>query len=62
MKGGLLLKMSKNVLVKENDQFKKILIRAYRKGELSSNITPKDLINDLVVQLQHILNINNKSN
>jgi hypothetical protein len=53
--------MSKKVLIEENDQFKKILIHAYRKGELSSNITPKDLINDLVVQLQHFLNTHNKS-
>jgi hypothetical protein len=53
--------MSKKVLVEENDQFKKILIHAYLKGELSSNITPKDLINDLVVQLQPFLNTN-KSN
>jgi hypothetical protein len=54
--------MSKNVLEQQTDQFKNILIHAYRKGEFSSNITPKDLINDLVVQLQHFLNTNNKSN
>jgi hypothetical protein len=54
--------MSKKVLVEEIDQFKKILIHAYQKGELSSNVTPKDLINDLVFQLQRLLNTNNKSN
>jgi hypothetical protein len=54
--------MSKRVLEKETDQFKNILIHAFRKGELSSNITPKDFINDLVVQLQPILNTNKKSN
>jgi hypothetical protein len=54
--------MSKTVLDKQTDQFKNILIYAYRKGELSSSITPKDLIDDLVVQLQHFLNTNNKSN
>jgi hypothetical protein len=54
--------MSKKVLEKQTDKFKNILIQAYRKGELSSCITPKDLINDLVVQLQHFLNTNNKSN
>jgi hypothetical protein len=54
--------MSKKVLEEETNQFKKILIHAYRIGELSSNITPKDLINELVVQLQRLLNTYNKSN
>jgi cellobiose-specific phosphotransferase system component IIA len=53
--------MGKKAL-EETEQFKNILIHAYQKGELSSNITTKDLINDLIAQLQPFLNIKNKSN
>jgi hypothetical protein len=39
----------------EIQQFKNILINAYQKGEFSPNLTPKDLIKDLSIQLQQFI-------
>jgi hypothetical protein len=52
--------MRKKASESENEHFKHILIEAYQKGELSANITTKDMIEELIVQLQHFFKKNNK--
>ncbi|WP_196762698.1 hypothetical protein [Anoxybacillus flavithermus] len=44
----------------ETEHFKHILIQAYHKGELSANITAKDMIEGLIVQLQCFFKADNK--
>jgi hypothetical protein len=52
--------MGKKASASETEHFKHILIEAYRKGELSVNITTKDMIEELILQLQRFFKANNK--
>ncbi|WP_187252170.1 MULTISPECIES: hypothetical protein [unclassified Geobacillus] len=49
----------KKTLRPETDRFKHILIEAYQRGELSDNITTKDMVQELVHQLKPIFKGNN---
>ncbi|MGX1902570.1 hypothetical protein ACT3HK_14705 [Thermolongibacillus altinsuensis] len=44
----------------ETERFKHILIKAYQRGELSANITAKDMIQELTHQLKQVLKGNYK--
>ena len=46
--------MEKKPLRLETERFKHILIKAYQRGELSANITAKDMVRELVHQLKPI--------
>jgi FMN-dependent NADH-azoreductase len=52
--------MGKKASESETEHFKHILIQAYQKGERSANITTKDMIEELIVQLQHFFKANKK--
>jgi predicted HTH domain antitoxin len=43
----------------ETERFKHILIKAYQRGELSANMTAKDMVWELVHQLKPIFKGNN---
>ncbi|MGG6440168.1 hypothetical protein ABET52_04300 [Saccharococcus caldoxylosilyticus] len=49
----------KKTLRPEIERFKHILIEAYQRGELSTNITAKDMVRELVHQLKPIFKGNN---
>jgi hypothetical protein len=51
--------MRKKAPEPETEHFKHLLIQAYQKGELSANITTKDMIEELIVQLQRFFKANN---
>ena len=46
--------MEKKPLQPETERFKQILIEAYQRGELSANMTAKDMVRELVHQLKPI--------
>ncbi|ATA61616.1 hypothetical protein GS458_3189 [Geobacillus stearothermophilus] len=46
--------MEKKPLQPETERFKHILIQAYQRGELSANITAKDMVRELAHQLKPI--------
>lgn len=52
--------MEKKPLQPETERFKHILIQAYQRGELSTNITAKDMVQELAYQLKQVLKGNNK--
>ncbi|EZP75256.1 hypothetical protein H839_17188 [Parageobacillus genomosp. 1] len=52
--------MEKKSLKPETDRFKHILIEAYQRGELSANITAKDMVRELAHQLKQVLKGDNK--
>jgi hypothetical protein len=45
----------KKTLRPETDRFKHILIEAYQRGELSANMTAKDMVQELAHQLKQVL-------
>jgi predicted HTH domain antitoxin len=47
--------MEKKPLRSETERFKHILIEAYQRGELSANITAKDMVQELAHQLKQVL-------
>jgi hypothetical protein len=49
----------KKTLRPETDRFKHILIEAYQRGELSDNITTKDMVQELAHQLKPIFKRDN---
>jgi hypothetical protein len=49
----------KKTLRPEIERFKHILIEAYQRGELSTNITAKDMVRELAHQLKPIFKGNN---
>ena len=51
--------MGKKSLRPETERFKQILIEAYQRGELSANITAKDMVRELAHQLKPIFKRNN---
>jgi len=51
--------MEKKPLQPETERFKQILIEAYQRGELSANMTTKDMIRELAHQLKPIFKRNN---
>jgi hypothetical protein len=44
----------KKPLQPETERFKHILIEAYQRGELSANITAKDMVRELAHQLKQV--------
>ncbi|QNU38877.1 hypothetical protein IC801_06570 [Geobacillus sp. 44B] len=44
----------KKTLRSETERFKHILIKAYQRGELSANMTAKDMVRELAHQLKPI--------
>jgi hypothetical protein len=44
----------KKPLQLETERFKHILIKAYQRGELSTNITAKDMVQELAHQLKQV--------
>jgi hypothetical protein len=51
--------MEKKPLQPETERLKHILIKAYQRGELSANMTTKDMIRELAHQLKPIFKRNN---
>ena len=49
----------KKTLRPETERFKHILIEAYQRGELSDNITAKDMVQELAHQLKPIFKRDN---
>ncbi|MED3731038.1 hypothetical protein [Geobacillus stearothermophilus] len=49
----------KKTLRPEIERFKHILIEAYQRGELSANITAKDMVQELAHQLKPIFKRDN---
>lgn len=47
--------MEKKPLRLETERFKHILIKAYQRGELSANMTTKDMVQELAHQLKQVL-------
>ncbi|ARP44314.1 hypothetical protein GTHT12_02818 [Geobacillus thermodenitrificans] len=45
----------KKTLQPETERFKHILIEAYQRGELSANMTTKDMVQELAHQLKQVL-------
>ena len=43
----------------ETERFKHILIEAYQRGELSANITAKDMVQELAHQLKQVFKRDN---
>jgi hypothetical protein len=52
--GGWTVVMEKKPLQPETERFKHILIQAYQRGELSTNITAKDMVQELAHQLKQV--------
>ncbi|MGG3842602.1 hypothetical protein [Anoxybacillus kestanbolensis] len=50
----------KKTLRPETERFKHILIEAYQRGELSTNTTAKDMVQELANQLKQMLKRNHK--
>ncbi|AEV21016.1 hypothetical protein GTCCBUS3UF5_37160 [Geobacillus thermoleovorans CCB_US3_UF5] len=50
----------KKPLQPETERFKHILIQAYQRGELSDNMTAKDMVQELANQLKQMLKRNHK--
>jgi hypothetical protein len=50
----------KKPLQPETERFKHILIKAYQRGELSDNITAKDMVQELAHQLKQVFKRDNK--
>jgi len=50
----------KKTLRPETERFKHILIEAYQRGELSANMTAKDMVQELAHQLKQVLKGNYK--
>lgn len=46
--------MEKKPLQPETERFKHILIEAYQRGELSANMTAKDMVRELAHQLKQV--------
>jgi hypothetical protein len=44
----------KKTLQPETERFKHILIEAYQRGELSANMTAKDMVKELAHQLKQV--------
>jgi predicted HTH domain antitoxin len=51
--------MGKKSLQSETERFKQILIEAYQRGELSDNITVKDMVQELAHQLKQVFKEDN---
>jgi hypothetical protein len=51
--------MEKKPLRLETERFKHILIKAYQRGELSTNITAKDMVQELAHQLKQVFKRDN---
>jgi hypothetical protein len=51
--------MKKKPLRPETERFKHILIEAYQRGELSANITAKDMVQELAHQLKQVFKRDN---
>ncbi|QNU35691.1 hypothetical protein IC802_07380 [Geobacillus sp. 44C] len=51
--------MEKKPLQPETKRFKHILIKAYQRGELSDNITAKDMVQELARQLKQVFKRDN---
>ncbi|MBE2914124.1 hypothetical protein [Anoxybacillus flavithermus] len=51
--------MEKKPLRLETERFKHILIKAYQRGELSDNITAKDMVQELAHQLKQVFKRDN---
>lgn len=51
--------MEKKPLWLETERFKHILIKAYQRGELSDNITAKDMVQELAHQLKQVFKRDN---
>ena len=49
----------KKTLRPEIERFKHILIEAYQRGELSDNITAKDMVQELAHQLKQVFKRDN---
>jgi len=56
---GVTVVPKKKTLRPETDRFKHILIEAYQRGELSDNITTKDMVQELAHQLKPIFKRDN---
>jgi hypothetical protein len=52
---GVAFVMEKKTLQSETERFKHILIEAYQRGELSANMTAKDMVQELAYQLKQVL-------
>jgi hypothetical protein len=52
--------MEKNQRLPETERFKRILIEARQRGELSANMTAKEMVEQLVQQLKQVLPINHQ--
>ncbi|MFB5166684.1 hypothetical protein V2P11_12980 [Parageobacillus toebii] len=51
--------MEKKPLQPETERFKQILIEAYQRGELSTNMTVKDMVRELAHQLKQVFKRDN---
>jgi hypothetical protein len=56
---GVTFVMEKKTLQPETERFKHILIKAYQRGELSDNITAKDMVQELAHQLKQVFKRDN---
>jgi hypothetical protein len=57
---GVTVMSKKKTLRPEIERFKHILIEAYQRGELSTNMTTKDMVQELAHQLKQVLKGNHK--
>ncbi|GMB09397.1 hypothetical protein B1no1_21070 [Thermolongibacillus altinsuensis] len=57
---GVTVMSKKKTLRPEIERFKHILIKAYQRGELSANMTTKDMVQELAHQLKQVLKGNHK--